>query len=121
MSFTIYRSAQVQAKCVRQGWGSLSWLAGKAVGNAQGLTLGRVVIRAGQSNPSHSHANCEEALYLLAGRLEHFVGSESVLLEPGDTLVVRAGRPHHARCIGPQDADMIVAYSSGDRDFRKEQ
>ncbi len=65
--------------------------------------------------------NCEEALYLLTGRLEHFVGAESVLLEAGDTLVVPAGRPHHARCIGDEAADMIVAYSSGSRDFRKEQ
>ena len=120
MSFTIYKSAQVQAKRVQEDWGCLRWLAGKAVGNAEGLTLGRVTIRAGQSNPSHSHGNCEEALYLMAGRLEHFVGSESVVLEPGDTLVVPAGLAHHARCIGPEDADMIVAYSSGDRGFRKE-
>ncbi|MHC4714265.1 MAG: cupin domain-containing protein [Planctomycetota bacterium] len=94
--------------------------AGGAVGNAQGLTLGRVVIRKGQSNPRHAHSNCEEALYLLAGRLEHTVGGEKVTLEAGDTLVIPAGVFHNALSIGDSDADMIVAYSSGTREFEVE-
>ena len=92
----------------------------KGVGNADGLTLGRVTIKAGRSNPPHSHGNCEEALYLLAGRLEHFVGAESVVLEPGDTIVIAPGAAHWAHSIGEEDADMIVAYSAGERGFRKE-
>ncbi len=41
-------------------------------------------------------------------------------VEPGDTLVVPAGVPHNACCISTTDADMIVAYSSADRDFHLE-
>lgn len=119
MDFSVYSSKDADAKCVRADWGTLRWLAGKAVGNAEGLTLGRVKIKAGMSNPSHCHGNCEEALYLLAGRLEHFAGDERVLLEPGDTLVVAAGVAHHARNIGEREADMIVAYSAGERGFTK--
>jgi quercetin dioxygenase-like cupin family protein len=102
---------------IDESWGSLTWLAGRKVGNAEGLTLGRVVIRRGMSNPAHRHPNCEEALYLLAGRLRHYVGAEEVILEAGDTLVVGAGTSHYAVSIGDEDADMVVAYSSGERGF----
>jgi len=120
MTFRVLKGGEAEAGRVEADWGRLTWLAGEAVGNAAGLTLGRVIIRKGRSNPPHSHGNCEEALYLLSGRLEHFIGEERVVLEPGDTLVVAAGVPHHAKSIGEEDADMIVAYSSGRRDFRKE-
>lgn len=111
---------EAETNTIVEDWGSLTWLAGRSVGNAEGLTLGRVVIKAGKSNPRHSHPNCEEALYLLRGRLEHSLGGESVVLEAGDTLVLDAGVPHNATNIGTEDADMIVAYSSGDRGFERE-
>ena len=99
------------------GWGHLTWLAGAQTGNAQGLTLGRVVIKAGQSNPRHCHPGCEEVLYLMAGQLRHTVGDEAVTLNPGDTLTIPAGMFHNAVSTGAQDADMIVAYSQAERDF----
>jgi len=120
MSFSVYRAADADAKRVDAEWGCLRWLANREIGNAEGFTLGRVTIKAGASNPAHSHGNCAEALYLLSGRLEHFIGDERVVLEPGDTLVVAAGVPHYANSIGEEDADMVVAYSSADRDFQKE-
>jgi quercetin dioxygenase-like cupin family protein len=60
---------------------------------------------------------CEEVLYLLKGRLKHTTGERKVILNVGDTLVVAAGIPYSAASIGDEDADMIVAYSSGVRDF----
>ncbi|HPD14519.1 MAG TPA: cupin domain-containing protein [Planctomycetota bacterium] len=120
MSSNIRTAAEAAAHRVEERWGSLTWLAGRGIGNAQGLTLGRVVIRRGMSNPRHSHPNCEEALYLLRGRLRHTMGDAQVVLEPGDTLVLDAGVPHNATSIGEEDAEMVVAYSSGDRGFRTE-
>jgi len=113
-------AADSAARRADHAWGSLTWLAGGDIGNADGVTVGRVVIRQGQSNPAHRHDNCEEVLYLLAGRLEHTVGPEQVVLEPGDTLVVPAGVAHHAISVGRVDADMIVVYSSAQRDFHPE-
>jgi quercetin dioxygenase-like cupin family protein len=98
-------------------WGSLCWLASKARGNAEGLTLGRVVIKKGESNPKHSHPGCEEALYVLAGQLEHDLGTETYPMGPGDTIVIPPGVEHQARSVGDVDADMIVVYSSAERDF----
>jgi quercetin dioxygenase-like cupin family protein len=57
-------------------------------------------------------------LYLLRGRLRHTVGDQVVILEAGDTLTVPPYVAHSATSIGEEDADMIVAYSSGERDFR---
>lgn len=114
------RASEAAAHRIEEPWGSLTWLASRAIGNAQGLTLGRVVIKRGCSNPRHSHPNCEEALCLLKGRLRHTMGGEEVVLEPGDTIVLDAGVPHNATSIGGEDAEMIVAYSCGDRGFRLE-
>ena len=101
-----------------ESWGVLHWLAAAEIGNAQGLTLGRVTIDSGSANPRHVHDNCEEVLYLLAGRLRHSIGDESVELDAGDVLVVGPGITHHAENIGDTPAHMIVAYSSGHRQFR---
>ena len=98
-------------------WGSLRWLASREVGNAEGITLGHVVIRTGASNPRHAHPSCEEILYLLSGRLEHTLGDETFPLAPGDTLAIPAGVFHNAASVGEEDAEMIVAYSTGERDF----
>ena len=117
-SWHLLKAAQAEVR--DEEWGHLTWFAGHVVGNALGLTLGRVVIRAGQSNPRHYHTTCEEALTLLAGRIKHSMGDESVIMEPGDTLVVPAGVRHNAACLSSTDADMIVAYSSADRDFHLE-
>jgi quercetin dioxygenase-like cupin family protein len=120
VNYSLRKNEEAERAKIVEDWGSLNWLAGNSVGNASGVTVGRVTIKKGMSNPRHSHSNCEEVLYLLGGRLEHSMGDERVILEPGDTLVVKANVPHDAVSIGESDADMIVAYSSGERDFAAE-
>lgn len=111
-------AAATEASRIDEPWGSLRWMAGKEIGGVD-LTLGHVIIKPEMCNPRHIHPNCDETLYLLKGRLEHSVGGESVLLEPGDTLTVRAGVAHNAVNIGHEDAEMIVAFNSGVRGFEK--
>jgi len=120
MDHAVYRAKDSSAAATFASWGSLTWIASRAIGNTEGVTVGRVTIRKGENNPRHSHRNCEEVLYLLAGELDHTVGEENVHLMPGDTLVVPAGIFHNARSVGDVDADMIVTYSAGDRDFTAE-
>lgn len=117
MDYKVLLGEETVKQRIAADWGNLTWLAGAGLGNAKGLTLGRVVIKAGESNPRHCHRNCEEVLYLLAGRLEHTVGANSVTLNSGDTLTIPAGLFHNAVSTGEEDADMIVAYSSAERDF----
>ena len=68
----------------------------------------------------HSHPNSTEALYLLRGKLWHVLGGEAVLMQPGDTTAIPAGVPHVAFSVGNEDADMFVAYPTGQREFRPE-
>jgi len=117
MKKAFFSAAEAEAKKDVKNWGSLQWLANAELGNADGLTVGRVVITQGKCNPRHAHPNCEEVLYLLAGKLEHTIGEEKIVLNPGDALTVSAGVFHNATSIGDQDADMIVVYSDASRGF----
>ena len=117
MTWSVHRSQQIEEHRQQEDWGCLRWAASAAHGGSRCTTVLRVHIRSGCSNPRHSHANCEEVLYLLKGRLEHEMGGETVILEPGDALIVGPGVPHHATCISEEDADMIVAYPVGKREF----
>ncbi len=113
----VRRAGDARKQRIDEAWGSLTWLASSVVGNTDCLTVGRVVIKPGASNPRHYHASCEEILTLLSGRLEHAIGDETVTLDPGDTIVIPRGVPHSARNISKVDADMVVCYDTGRRDF----
>jgi quercetin dioxygenase-like cupin family protein len=91
MEGTLFTKADADQKRVDQDWGSLTWLASKELTRSEDITVGRVVIKKGKSNPRHIHGNCSEVIHLQKGRLKHFVGKEFVLMEPGDTLVVPTG------------------------------
>lgn len=102
-------------------WGSISWLHSGSFTGSDELTLGEVVIRSGCENPMHTHANCEEALYLIEGELMHSCGNEEPYhLRPGSAICIQRGIPHNARCISGVDARMVVAYSSPDREMKGE-
>lgn len=116
----IYRAQQAEQHRTVAPWGSLVWTASKAHGNADHLTLGRAVIKSGQSNPRHCHPRCEEVLYLLQGHLRHSLGDRVFEMSAGDTIAIPAGVFHHAQNIGAGDADMLVVFSSGERDFMLE-
>ena len=106
-----------EAVCQVHDWGSLFWFASQELMGVQGLTLGRTLIHAGACNPRHCHTVCEEVLYVLSGQIAHSVGDETVTLGPGDTLLIPRGVFHHAVNVGDTEADVIMAYSSGERDF----
>ena len=120
VQYRFFSAKDAEGKKVHENWGSLTWLGNPQIGNLKDMTVGRVVIRKGHSNPRHAHGNCEELLHLLKGRLEHTKGSEKIILNPGDTLTVAPGVFHNALSIGEEDADMVVCYSSGTRDFQPE-
>jgi quercetin dioxygenase-like cupin family protein len=102
-------------------WGTITWLASGDVGNAEGLTVGRVVIRRGQRNGGHYHDNCEEVLHLLQGELDHTAGPDGLFhMKAGDTINVPPGVTHYATSVGEEDAVMIVCYSTAYRHMQGE-
>jgi quercetin dioxygenase-like cupin family protein len=96
-------------------WGQLRWLASSKIGNCSTMTFGRAIIPAGQVNPLHRHPNCDEILHVLAGKVEHSLGDERFILEAGDTISIPAGQWHNALVLGDIDAEMIICFSSADR------
>ena len=102
-------------------WGSITWLQSGDFSGSEELTLGEVIIKSGKSNPMHTHANCEEVLYLLEGELEHSCGDETPYhLLPGGSICIQRGIPHNAICVSKEDARMVVAYSSAYREMQGE-
>lgn len=108
------------AEAVEYPWGRITWLQSSETG-AQKLTVGQVVIDPGQANPVHSHPNCEEALYLISGELDHALGADEMLhMTPGMSILIPKGVKHNARCTSAEPAVMMVAYSSANREIENE-
>lgn len=101
-------------------WGRIIWLVSRSLGNSATMTFGKVTIRAGQENPRHRHPNCDEILHLVSGRLEHSLGAEKFIMEAGDTISIPTGIFHNARALGDVDAEMIISFSSADRETEGE-
>ena len=80
------------------------------------MSFGRVIIPANQANPRHRHPNCDEILHLLSGRIEHSLGDRKFILEPGDTILIPAGNWHNASALDGADAEMVICFSSADRE-----
>ena len=99
-------------------WGTTAWCINRQAGNSETLTFGKVVIKAGQANAKHRHGNCDEILYLLSGELDHYADDMgSARMSPGDAIVIATGVAHYAKCLGTEDAEMIVIYSSPEREI----
>ena len=101
---------------IQAPWGSLQWLVSADGSISENMTLGRVTIKPGTTNPIHRHPNCEEILYVLAGSIEHSLPQGgSATLNPGDCIVLPQGSEHQARNIGSEEAVVLVAFNSANR------
>ena len=116
-SFFLRSTAEVQQGRVDFHWGSMWWFGSREIGNTTGLTLGLMTMKPGATNDRHLHPNCEEVLYLQQGLLEHRIGEEVVRQQPGQVLTVPVNTPHSTTNIGEGEAELIIAFSSGARQF----
>jgi len=96
-------------------WGRITWLVSGSLHNSATMTVGRVVIKAGHGNPVHRHPNCDEVLHLLRGRIEHSLGADRFVMNPGDAISIPAGEWHNARALDGTDAEMVICFSSAHR------
>lgn len=99
-------------------WGSLRWVMNAKLDPASGITVGVVELKAGQSNPLHTHPNSEEVIYVLSGSCRHRVGDSWVTLKAGDALHIPAGVAHCATASADGPMRCIVAYNTGTRQFK---
>lgn len=99
-------------------WGAMEWLADDGIRPGTGLSLARMTVRAGEASPIHSHPDCTEVIHVLEGAIEQRIGDDLHRVAAGGTCVVPPGIVHASRALGPDDAVLIVAYSSGSRTYR---
>jgi unsaturated pyranuronate lyase len=62
------------------------------------MTIGEVLIDADTTVPMHSHPH-EQVTYVIDGRFEFTVGSETTILEPGMAALIPGGVTHGGRTI----------------------
>ena len=107
----------LQPRQASEPWGTMEWLADDSLRPGTGLSLARMTVHAGASSPAHSHPDCTEVIHVLEGEIEQRIGDEVHRIATGGTCVVPPGAVHGSRAIGPDDAVLVVAYSSGSRTY----
>lgn len=112
---TLLQFAEAETRAFE--WGRLEWFASGKMGNSAAMTVGRCTLHPGCENPRHVHPNCEEVMHLLSGSIEHYIeGLGWFPMNAGDTVTIAAGRPHHARNRGDENAVLFLAFSSPQRE-----
>ena len=96
-------------------WGTLKWMLSADQSPGAEQTLGICQIFPGKANPLHFHPNCEEILYMIAGRGRHRLGDESVELTPGMAIRIPQKVHHNLENIGRETIHCLVSFSSGNR------
>jgi quercetin dioxygenase-like cupin family protein len=79
------------------------------------MTIGEVIIDADTVVPMHSHPH-EQATYVIEGRFEFTVASETTILEPGMVALVPSGAGHGGRTI--TKCRVIDVFSPARDDYR---
>ncbi len=90
LRFVTSKEAQVE----ELPWGPHAWLARAGLTASRQLQLVRVSMPAGKAHRFHRHPELEEALYVLEGRLEQWVGREHKILGPGELAHVPRDEVH---------------------------
>jgi quercetin dioxygenase-like cupin family protein len=96
-------------------WGRLVWMVAGRLGNSTTMTVGKCYISPGSANSRHYHPNCDEVLHVLSGDIEHSLNGHTFRVSPGETVSIPMGSMHNARNLGKEEAVLLIAFSSADR------
>lgn len=59
----------------------------------------------------HAHADCDQAMYIISGRMSALVGEEKAELEAGCLVSIPAGAYHEISNPGPERLKFLLIYS----------
>src|SRR5512132_3750906 len=84
-----------------------------------GFRITELQISKKQKVPWHYHSNVQDTFYVLKGNLRIFLREpkEEVRLAAGETLTVKARRPHLVTNGGEESATFLVLQGIGEYDF----
>ena len=97
----------------------MQWLMEDKIDKRAGVSLAKMTVAIGAISEKHHHANCTETIHVLEGEIEQSIGSKTQTLLAGETCLIPLGITHQTRNIGNKTAIMMIAYSSGTRDYIK--
>ena len=89
-------------------WGSLKWLSHPPSTGAAQLAVIEVTLAPGKGHDFHKHPDQEEVLYVVAGRVEQWVGDQMRMLGAGDSAFLEADMVHASFNAGDTDAKIIA-------------
>ena len=79
-----------------------------------------MILTPGRSGEAHRHPNADEVIYLVKGRVEVRAGAETFPLDATYALAIPGGLSHEIHNPGSEDAELIICYSTGDREYTPE-
>jgi mannose-6-phosphate isomerase-like protein (cupin superfamily) len=84
-----------------------------------GFRISELQISPTQFVPWHSHTKISDTFYVVEGRVKLLLKDpvEEVLLDPGETYVVRKRRPHRVENAGSTSATFLVLQGVGEYDY----
>ena len=85
---------QSERRLAEMPFGKLSWLSGPLACGAKDLAIMEVHLQPQGGHSFHYHADQEELIYVLAGRIEQWLGQERRVLAAGDAIVIPRGAVH---------------------------
>ncbi len=89
------------------------WMCRPEITNAKDLQICRAVLPAGEGHPFHHHPELEEAIYVLEGEVEQWVGEEKQILREGELAHMNAGVIHATFNTSDRDAMILAILSPG--------
>lgn len=95
---------------VRHDWGLTRVVCDPDTAGARKLTVLEATFEPGGGHPFHQHPEQEEVLYVVAGRVEQWVGRERLLLGPGDSAFVPAGVVHASYTVGDAPSRLVAIF-----------
>jgi mannose-6-phosphate isomerase-like protein (cupin superfamily) len=84
-----------------------------------GFRISELQISPTQTVPWHYHNAVQDTFYVLSGAIRIFMREpdDEILLKPGQTYAVGAGRPHLVTNAGKSSATFLVLQGIGEYDF----
>jgi quercetin dioxygenase-like cupin family protein len=92
-------------------WGPHEWLARAGLTDSRLLQLVRVTMPAGKAHRFHRHPAMEELLYVVAGRIEQWVGRERRVLGAGELAHVPMDEVHGSYNVFAEPATFLAVLS----------
>lgn len=100
--------SSMDVKREEAGWGSLAWFSSPTVSNARNLVVIEVTLNPGGAHSFHKHPKQEEAIYVIEGEIEEWVGGEKRTLRPGDSAFIAADVVHASFNLGDEKARLLA-------------